>query len=100
MLFVANILIGIVAVLHIGFLVLEMFLWDHPVGRRSFKMTPEYYLGFKLYESGEHEEVYNGPGHLSARCVATLSQKDAFCSPPSILPVLAAMCCLNTDPPR
>lgn len=42
MLFVANILIGIVAVLHIGFLVLEMFLWDHPVGRRSFKMTPEY----------------------------------------------------------
>ncbi len=42
MLFVANILIGIVAVLHIGFLVLEMFLWDHPVGRRSFRMTPEY----------------------------------------------------------
>jgi putative membrane protein len=42
MLFVANILIGIVALLHIGFLVLEMFLWDHPVGRRSFKMTPEY----------------------------------------------------------
>jgi len=42
MLWVANILVGIVAVLHIGFLVLEMFLWDHPVGRRSFKMTPEY----------------------------------------------------------
>src|SRR5215211_9149535 len=42
MLWVANILVGIVAVLHIGFLVLEMFLWDHPVGRRNFKMTPEY----------------------------------------------------------
>jgi len=42
MLWVANIIVGVVAVLHIGFLVLEMFLWDHPVGRRSFKMTPEY----------------------------------------------------------
>jgi putative membrane protein len=39
---VANILIGIVALLHIGFLTLEMFFWDHPIGRKTFKMTPEY----------------------------------------------------------
>jgi putative membrane protein len=39
---VADILIGMVAVLHIGFLVLEMFLWDHPFGRKRFRMTPEY----------------------------------------------------------
>lgn len=38
----ANIMVAIVAVLHLGFLVLEMFLWDHPFGRRRFKMTPEY----------------------------------------------------------
>ena len=38
----ANIMIAIVAVLHLGFLVLEMFLWDHPFGRKRFKMTPEY----------------------------------------------------------
>lgn len=38
----ANIIIAIVAVLHIGFLVLEMFFWDHPFGRKRFKMTPEY----------------------------------------------------------
>jgi hypothetical protein len=30
----------------------------------TFKVTPECYLGFKLYENGEYEEVYNGPGHL------------------------------------
>jgi putative membrane protein len=42
MLLVANILIVVVALLHIGFLTLEMFFWDHPVGRKSFKMTPEY----------------------------------------------------------
>jgi putative membrane protein len=39
---VANILIGFVALLHVGFLVLEMFLWDHPFGRKRFGMTAEY----------------------------------------------------------
>lgn len=39
---IANILIGLIALLHIGFLILEMFFWDHPFGRKTFKMTPEY----------------------------------------------------------
>ena len=39
---IANILVVLVAVLHAGFLVLEMFYWDHPVGRKRFGMTPEY----------------------------------------------------------
>ena len=39
---IANVLVVLVAVLHLGFLVLEMFLWDHPFGRKTFKMTPEY----------------------------------------------------------
>ena len=39
---ISNILVGAVAFLHIGFLVLEMFLWDHPFGRKRFGMTPEY----------------------------------------------------------
>ena len=39
---IANIIIGLVALLHVGFLILEMFLWDHPFGRRRFRMTPEY----------------------------------------------------------
>ena len=38
----ANVLVGMVALLHVGFLALEMFLWDHPFGRRRFGMTPEY----------------------------------------------------------
>jgi putative membrane protein len=38
----ANILIAVVALLHVGFLVLEMFFWDHPFGRKRFGMTPEY----------------------------------------------------------
>ncbi|HNQ94840.1 MAG TPA: DUF1304 domain-containing protein [Anaerolineales bacterium] len=39
---VATILVLLVAVLHLGFLALEMFFWDHPFGRKRFKMTPEY----------------------------------------------------------
>ncbi len=42
MLLVANILVLIVALLHIGFLVLEMFFWDHPIGRKRFGLTPEF----------------------------------------------------------
>lgn len=38
---IANVLTGLVAVSHVGILVLEMFFWDHPVGRRIFGMTPE-----------------------------------------------------------
>jgi putative membrane protein len=38
---VATALIIMVIGLHLGFLVLEMFFWDHPVGRSIFSMTPE-----------------------------------------------------------
>lgn len=28
----------------------------------TFKTIPDYYLGFKLFPDGRHEEVFNGPG--------------------------------------
>ncbi len=37
----AAVLIVVVAGLHIYFLVLEMFLWRKPFGRRTFRMTQE-----------------------------------------------------------
>lgn len=37
----ANILTALVAIEHLGILVLEMFFWDHPIGRRIFGMTTE-----------------------------------------------------------
>jgi putative membrane protein len=42
MIVLANIFMAVIAVLHLGFLVLEMFLWNHPFGRKTFKMTSEY----------------------------------------------------------
>lgn len=38
----ANVVIGIVAALHVYFLVLEMFLWRTPKGRATFGMTREH----------------------------------------------------------
>lgn len=35
-------LVVLVALLHVGFLVLEMFLWTGPIGQRVFAMTPEF----------------------------------------------------------
>jgi len=37
----ANAMVILVALSHVGFLVLEMFFWDHPLGRKIFAMTPE-----------------------------------------------------------
>ena len=37
----ANVLIGVVALLHLHFLVLEMFLWTRPLGMKTFRNTPE-----------------------------------------------------------
>ncbi len=38
---ISTILIVLTALLHLGFLVLEMFLWTKPQGRSVFRMTAE-----------------------------------------------------------
>jgi putative membrane protein len=38
---VANILVAIVAALHVWFLILEMFLWTQPLGLRTFNQSLE-----------------------------------------------------------
>ena len=55
---VANIVIAIVALLHIYFLVLEMFLWDKPLGLRTFRQTPEHAAISKTLAA--NQGLYNG----------------------------------------
>lgn len=54
----ANIAIGFVALLHAYFLVLEMFLWDTPFGRRVFGSTPEFAAASKVLAA--NQGLYNG----------------------------------------
>jgi putative membrane protein len=54
----ANVLTGFVALSHVGFLVLEMFFWDHPIGRRIFGMSPEVSAGSATLAA--NQGLYNG----------------------------------------
>lgn len=38
---IANIVVALVATLHLYFLVLEMFLWTRPLGLKTFRNSPE-----------------------------------------------------------
>ena len=54
----ANIAIALVALLHLWFLVLEMFLWDKPFGMRTFKTTREFAAASKGLAA--NQGLYNG----------------------------------------
>ena len=41
MIWIANVLVALVAALHVYFLVLEMFLWTRPLGLKTFRNSPE-----------------------------------------------------------
>jgi len=69
----ANIAIGFVALLHAYFLVLEMFLWDTPFGRRVFGSTPEFAAASKVLAA--NQGLYNG--FLAAGLVWGLALGDA-----------------------
>lgn len=55
---IANVLIGLVALSHVGILILEMFFWDHPLGRRIFGMTPEVSASSAVLAA--NQGLYNG----------------------------------------
>ena len=54
----ADLAVLLVAALHLWFLVLEMFLWDKPLGRRTFGMTAEKAAATKPLAM--NQGLYNG----------------------------------------
>jgi putative membrane protein len=54
----ANVVVGLVALLHVYFLVLEMFLWDKPAGLRAFGQTLEAATASKVLAA--NQGLYNG----------------------------------------
>jgi putative membrane protein len=52
------VLIALVALLHLYFLVLEMFLWDKPQGMKAFGSTPEFAKATKVLAA--NQGLYNG----------------------------------------
>lgn len=54
----AQILVGVVAALHLGFLVMEMFLWNTPRGRATFGTTREF--AAESATLAANQGLYNG----------------------------------------
>jgi putative membrane protein len=53
-----NILIALVAALHVYFMYLEMVAWDRPLGRKVFRTTPEFSAASKALAA--NQGIYNG----------------------------------------
>ena len=54
----ANIVVGIVALIHVYILVLEMFLWEKPAGLRAFGLTKEFAAASRILAA--NQGLYNG----------------------------------------
>lgn len=54
----ADIVIALMALLHVYFLILEMFLWDKPLGMKTFRLTPERARDTKVLAA--NQGLYNG----------------------------------------
>ena len=53
-----NVVIAVVALLHLWFLILEMFLWCKPIGRRAFALSAEFAVQTKTLAA--NQGLYNG----------------------------------------
>ena len=54
----ANIAVALVALLHVYILILEMFLWETPRGRKTFRLTSEFATASKTLAA--NQGLYNG----------------------------------------
>ena len=55
---VGNILVAVVALIHVYIVILEMFLWDKPQGLKAFGSTPEFAKASKVLAA--NQGLYNG----------------------------------------
>ena len=55
---IANILTGLVALIHAYIVVLEMVLWEKPAGLRAFGLTPEFAAQTRTLAA--NQGLYNG----------------------------------------
>ena len=74
---VAQILIAIIAILHLYFLILEMFLWDKPLGMKAFGNTAEKAKLTKVL--AQNQGLYNG--FLAAGLIWSLFASAPFAFP-------------------
>jgi putative membrane protein len=72
-----NVLVAFVALEHLGFLVLEMFLFKSPAGRRVFRTTPEFAV--QAAPLAANQGLYNG--FLAAGLIWSLLAPEPMAAP-------------------
>lgn len=55
---IGNVIVGLVALLHVYILILEMFLWEKPAGLKAFRQTKESAAATKVLAA--NQGLYNG----------------------------------------
>ena len=55
---IADVVVGLVALIHVYILVLEMFLWDKPRGMRAFGLKADFAAATKVLAA--NQGLYNG----------------------------------------
>lgn len=73
MTFASQIMVAVVAILHIAFLVLEMFLWTRPTGRKIFGLKEDFAKNSAALAA--NQGLYNG--FLAAGLIWGLFEKTA-----------------------
>ncbi|TDK37426.1 DUF1304 domain-containing protein [Rhizobium deserti] len=58
MVLMSNLFVALTALLHIGFLILEMFLWTGPTGRKVFRMSEGQAEATRILAA--NQGLYNG----------------------------------------
>ena len=76
----ADILVGLIALEHIWFLVLEMFLWTKPLGMETFGLTAEF--AQQSASLAANQGLYNGflAAGLIWGCSGSLTAFQSRCS--------------------
>ncbi|STW39037.1 membrane protein [Klebsiella pneumoniae] len=54
----ATLLVALVAIIHLAILVLEMFLWEAPAGRRAFNLSADFARQTRVLAA--NQGLYNG----------------------------------------
>ncbi len=69
---IGTILTALIAALHVYILILQMFLWDKPAGRRAFGLSADFAKASKVLAS--NQGLYNG--FLAAGLIFGLAQAE------------------------
>ena len=86
----ATLLVALVAIIHLAILVLEMFFWEAPAGRRAFNLSADFARESRVLAA--NQGLYNGFLAAGVFGALTASRKILYIQAlPALLALLAVL---------